>query len=223
MALLAPAVVLVAGCTGFALGEGTTTIGTPPYEQGSGTVASQSRTVDPFHAISAAQGVRVEIASGPTAVTVTTDDNLLGHVTTTVSDGVLTIDLTGSFQTHHAPKVVVAMATPPDGLAASTGATIDAKDLGGAALAVSSSTGATVHGAGKVDALRVSASTGATADLRDLQATTADVDVTTGSTARINVSGAVTGSCTTGSTVRLHGDATTTGLAVDQSSSLARE
>ena len=222
-AILALAGVLAAGCGGFAFGEGTTTVGTAPYEQGSGTVASESRTADPFHAISAAQGIRVELAIGSDAITVTTDDNLLAHVTTVVTDGVLVINVTGGFQTHHAPKVVVAMANPPDGLTASTGATIDARDLGGTTLAVGSSTGATVRGTGQVGALTVSAATGATADLRDLQASRAEVDVTTGSTVHVNASDAVSGTCSTGSTVRVHGEPSTSGLSVDQSSSMTKE
>jgi len=221
--MLAMLGILAAGCGGFALGEGTTTVGTPPYVQGSGTVASETRTADPFHAISAAQGIRVELASGPAAITVTTDDNLLPHVTTVVTDGVLVIDVSGGFQTHHAPKVVIATTTSPDALTASTGATIDARDLAGASLTVAASTGATVHGAGKVDALSVSAATGASADLRDVQASRAEVDVSTGSTVHVNASDAVTGTCSTGSTVRVRGGATTTGLSVDQSSSMTRE
>jgi putative autotransporter adhesin-like protein len=214
---------LVAGCGAFGIGEGTMTVGMAPYEQGSGTVASASRTADPFHAISAAQGVRVQLASGPDAITVTTDDNLLSHVTTVVTDGVLVVDVTGSFQTHHAPTVVVTTATPPDGLTASTGATIDARDLGGASLAIGSSTGATVRGTGQVDALNVSAATGASADLRDVRARSAEVNVTTGSTAHVNASDVVTGTCSTGSTVRVRGGAATSGLAVDQSSSVTHE
>lgn len=222
-AILALSGLLVAACGGFSLGEGTMTVGMAPYEQGSGTVASESRTADAFHAISVTQGIRVELASGPDAITVTTDDNLLSHVVTRVTDGVLVIDVTGSFQTHHAPRVVVATTTPPDALTASTGATIEARDLEGRTLAVGTSTGATIHATGHVDALTVSASTGASADLRDVQANRADVNVTTGSTAHVNASDAVAGSCTTGSTVRVHGDASTAGVAVDQSSTVTRE
>lgn len=222
-ASLTLAAVIATGCGGFAFGEGTMTVGSGPYEQGSGTVASESRSAGPFHAISASQGVRVELASGPDAITVTTDDNLLAHVTTVVSDGVLAVDVSGSFQTHHAPKVVVTMSAPPDGITASTGATIDARDLGGATLSVGSSTGASVHGTGQVDAIRVSAATGASADLRDVRASRAEVDVTTGSTAHVNASDVVTGTCSTGSTVRVHGGATTSGLDVDQSSSISHE
>jgi hypothetical protein len=222
-AVFALSLALVAGCSGLGSGLGTTTVGAPPYEQGSGTVASESRSVASFHGVSAAQGVRVELANGTPAITVTADDNVLSHVSTAVTDGILVVDVSGGFQTHQPPKVVIATTTPPDHLSASTGATIDAEGLTGSTLTVGASTGATVRGGGRVDALTLTAVGGATADLRNLEAKGAQVDVSTGSTAHVTARGSVTGSCSSGSTLRVHGDASTDGLAVDESSTMSRE
>jgi hypothetical protein len=223
LAALVVALALVAGCSAIRSGAGTTTIGQAPYEQGSGIAATESRSLDSFHGVSAAQGVQVEVSTGSPGITVSADDNLIDRISTRVADGVLVVDVSGSVQTRLPLKVVVSMATPPDRLSASTGATIDAESLAGPSLSVEASTGATVRGGGRVDDLRVTAVGGATADLRNVESARAEVDVNTGSTAHVNAGEAVTGSCSTGSTLRVHGAAPTSGVAVDTTSTLANE
>ncbi|HYM84948.1 MAG TPA: DUF2807 domain-containing protein [Candidatus Dormibacteraeota bacterium] len=202
---------------------GTTKVGSAPYEQGSGRLATASRTVGSFHAISAAQGVQVDVATGSPAITVTADDNLLPHVTTSVVDGVLVVDVAGSIETHHRLKVSIAAATAPDGLSASTGASVDSAVVASGALSVAASTGGQVHATGRVDSLTVTGAAGGSADLRDVEARVARIDLNAGSSAHVNVKEAVTGTCSAGATVVLRGKGSTAGLGVDRTSTLTHE
>jgi hypothetical protein len=216
------ALALVSGCAGFTLGSGTTTIGSAPYEEGSGTVANDTRTLEPFNAVSAAEGVQVELAAGDPSATVTADDNLLAHISTVVSNGVLAIDVSGSLRTSHPLRVVVHSPVLPDRLTASTGASIEARAVSGGSLRVEASTGAHVHCAGTADVLSVSASTGGSADLRDLRTTDARVDASTGSSIHVQANGSVTGSSTGGSSIHVHGGGSLEGIQKDASSSVDR-
>ncbi len=220
--LLTPIAVLalVAGCAGVLPGGATTTVGSAPYEEGSGNVASETRALEPFSAVSAAEGVQVELAAGDASATVTADDNLLGLVSTNVSDGVLAIDVSGSLRTNHPLRVVVHSPTLPDRLSASTGASIEAAAVSGASLRVDASTGGHVHCAGSVDALSVTASTGGTADLRDLRTTDASVDASTGSSIDVRATGVVSGSSSGGSSVHVRGGGSIEGVQRDPSSSV---
>jgi hypothetical protein len=214
---------LLAGCSGLVPGAGTTTVGSSPYVVGSGKVASDPRVVESFHAVSAAEGVRVEVAAGAPSVVVTADENLLDHVVTTVADGVLSVDVSGSVQTRNPMTVVVRMDVPPDGLSASTGASIDAAVASSSSLRVDASTGGRVHGTGTAEALTVAASTGATADLADLPATRVDVDASTGASIVVQTTGPVTGSATGGSSVRVRGGGSIDGIEHDTSSTVEHQ
>jgi hypothetical protein len=211
----------LAGCSGLGLDRSSTRIGSPPYVQGSGKVASQSRQVGAYHAVSASQGVRVNVATGSPGITVTAEDNLLSHITTEVVDGTLRVGVAGSIETHSPLEVSVVPDGIIDTLSASTGSTIDAESLDCGSLAVTASTGSTVRAGGRADAVDVRADTGSTADLRNVESMTATVDASTGSTIRVNASGSVTGDCVIGSTVAVHGAADTSGVSVDTSSTIS--
>ncbi len=210
---------LVSGCSGLLPGAGTT-VGSSPYEEGSGNLATETRAMDAFHGVSAAQGVQVEIAAGAPSVAVTADDNLLPHVATVVADGILSIDVTGSLRASHPLKVVVKMEAAPDGLTASTGASIEAPVPSTGSLRVSASTGAHVRCTGSVESLAVTASTGGTADLGGLQARTATVDVSAGSSVIVMATESVSGSATGGASVHVRGTGSTDGISHDVSSSV---
>ncbi len=216
--------VLVAGGACSALGGGGALhrVGSAPYDKGSGTVANEARTVAPFRAVSAAQGVTVFLTRGPTAVKVTADDNLLGHVTTEVHDGTLYVAIAGSVETNHELRADVA-APAVDAIRADTGATLDTEDLQGEGLQAAAGTGSTVRAGGRAATLDVTASTGSTVDLRNVEATSASVNVSLGSTAFVNVRDAVSGSCSGGSTLHVAGGATTSAVSADSSSTVARD
>lgn len=213
-------ILFVAGCS--ALGEGSvTSIGEGPYTEGSGKVATESRSVNAFHAVSASQGVIVFLKSGSAAsVAVTADDNLLPHVTTELRNGTLVVGVEGSIRTHNDLKVNIT-APSLDEIGASSGATIDGENLTGS-LTVRANSGATVRGGGSVDALDLSADAGATADLRNAEARAATVHVSAGSTAYVNAKESVGGSCLVGSTLHVKG-AASVDVSKDTSSTIKRD
>ncbi len=196
-------------------------VGSGPYEQGSGTVATETRPLADFHAVSATRGVTVFVSTGDSpAATVSADDNLLAHVITTVSDGTLVVAIEGDIETHSPLSVDVTTISPIDGLSADAGSTVDCEDLRPASLEVRASSGSTVRAGGQADMLVLKANTGSTVDLRNLEATEAQVDVSVGSTAHVNATDVVRGSCTMGSTLQLHGTPATLNVAADAGSSI---
>jgi hypothetical protein len=196
-------------------------VGSAPYLQGSGNATSETRQLGDFHAITATQGITVFVSGGDAATaTVSGDDNLLDHITTEVTDGTLVIAIDGSLETRNPLKVEVAAASPIDAIAADAGSTLDAEDLEVDSLEVRATSGSTVRGGGRTEALSVAATTGSTIDLRNVEATQAQVEVSVGSTAHVRATGAVSGSCTMGSTLQLYGPPATTDVASDAGSTV---
>lgn len=68
--------------------------GADPRLVGSGTLATETRDLAPFRAVSSELSFPVDIAVGaPQAVSITCDDDLLRHIVTTVRDGSLTLEV----------------------------------------------------------------------------------------------------------------------------------
>jgi len=196
-------------------------VGSAPYDQGSGTVASETRPLEDFHAVSAARGITVFVSTGDSpSATVSGDDNLLGHVTTNVLDGTLTVAIDGNVETHSPLTVDVTTVSAIDAISADAGSTVDSEDLAPASLEVRATSGSTVRGGGQTGSLVLTANSGSTVDLRNVEATEAQVDVSVGSTAHVNATEAVTGSCTTGSTLELHARPATVDVTSDAGSTV---
>ncbi len=69
------------------------------YIKGSGNVISETRELKTFHALDIGGAFEVKLKQGsPQSVTITSDDNLMPHITTKVKDGELEIDTKGSIQ-----------------------------------------------------------------------------------------------------------------------------
>jgi len=222
LAGLALPVVLAMSAGSCALSDGgSTKIGSAPYERGSGTLATETRELGSFHAVSASRGVRVSVSSGPSnAATVTADDNLLAHISTEVTTGELVITVDGSIDTSNPLKVEVTVASQVDSIAADTGASVDCEDLQPSSLVVRATSGASVRAGGRAASLELTADTGSTVDLRNVEVAEAQVTVTTGSTAHVHAMDSVRGTCMLGSTLRLHGSPGTLAVDADTSSTV---
>ncbi len=220
---VALSVVAVAACASIG-GQSLHRIGSAPYERGSGTAASETRTMDAFHAVSASQGVRVTVSAGSAAtVVVSGDDNLLAHITTEVRDGTLEIAISGSVETSQDLRAEVTAPGKIDAISVGSGATLDTDDLQAAALTVDVSSGATLRAGGTAQSLDLSVDSGSTADLRDVTATSGQVRLVAGSTAYVHVTGEAHGSCLVGSTLHVRGAPGTLDVEADVSSSVLRE
>jgi hypothetical protein len=76
--------------------------------RGSGVAASETRTLPPFTAVELAGSNNVTVQVGaPQSVVVHADDNLIGHVRTTVNSGAIVIETTGSISPRAPMRVSV--------------------------------------------------------------------------------------------------------------------
>jgi hypothetical protein len=224
-ALLVAAAIATTGCGRVVINNSssTTTIGSAPYTEGSGNVATETRPLDAFHAISVDNGMTVFVKRGDApSVAVTADDNLVSMISTTVENGTLVVTVQGSLTTH-SPMRVDVTAAALDSVDQNGGTTVDVEDLSVERLTASVSGGSTLRAGGKVATLLLTAQSGSTADLRNVEAGTVQVSVRAGSTARVNAGDSITGECTTGSTLRVSGSASTAGVSADSGSTVTRE
>ena len=80
----------------------------PSSVRGSGVAASETRTLPSFKAVELAGSSKVTVQVGARqSVVVQADDNLVGHVRTTVHSGALVIETTGRFSTRVPMRVSV--------------------------------------------------------------------------------------------------------------------
>lgn len=80
--------------------------------RGSGAATSETRSLPEFTGLELAGSNRVTVQVGaPQSVTVHADDNLIGHVSTTVRSGTLVIDTSGSISTRTPMRVSVVVPT----------------------------------------------------------------------------------------------------------------
>jgi putative autotransporter adhesin-like protein len=207
--------------TGCVANGGFTRIGSPPYDRGSGTPATEHRTLAAFHAIDAAQAIHVVVVTGPSdEATVRFDDNLLGHVETVVENGTLHIRMAGNVETQLTPQVDVIAAAGLDRIAADSAASVEARDLVVDALAVHATSAGTVRLTGQAAKLDLSLDTAAVAELGELAVTDASVRLATASRATIRAAGSVSGSCLVASSLELVGSPRTQTVSADATSTI---
>ena len=174
IALLAGLVLTVAGCRWGGI-------------LGNGHIVTDTRAVSDFDEIEANGGFQVEWRAGAPSLSITTDENLLRHITTENVDHRLRIHSGGNlWPTHH---IDVAISSPKRSGAKLTGAArLTANQLSGPAFAVESTGAATIHLDGNVDDL-VTDMTGASKLVADsLQTKTTTISSTGASHAEVAVS-----------------------------------
>jgi hypothetical protein len=202
----------------------TTTIGSAPYTEGSGKVATQTRNINSFHAISVENGLTVFVKQGSAAsASVTSDDNLVGMIATDVQDGTLRIRVSGSLTTHNQLKVDVTSAAAIDYVSQTGGSTVDVEDLSSDNLTASVEGGSTLRAGGRTANLQLTADGGSTADLRNVEAESARVRVDGGSTAFVQARKAITGACHGGSTLEVSGSAGPDSVEKDTGSTVVKD
>ena len=195
--------------------------------RGSGHVVREQRTVAAFSGIEAHGGVHVTLETGPQAVEVETDDNLIGLFETRVEDGRLKLEFQ-DFSHVWSAEVTVRVSTPEiTYLSASGGSDIRAELSPVQALELSASGGAVVRANGiQVSTLTASGSggsrlqlAGSTGDLQlkmsggtrvkaaKLTAQSVKVSGSGGCTADVRAMGSIRGSLSGGCGIHLSGGA----------------
>lgn len=145
--------------------------------RGNGVIKSDVRTVAAFSKIDAGGYYQLEWQPGPPSLTVTTDENLLNHVTTRVEGEQLKIGLDGAIAPSEGIKVVV---TSPELTTVELSGAVEftAKPLAGAKFSLDTSGAAKVTLAGKVNRLLANLTGASKLVAADLQAEDVELSVT---------------------------------------------
>ncbi len=191
---------------------------------GSGKEVTQVREVGAFKRLQVQGGIQATVTQGARAVSITTDDNLIGLIETRVEGDVLIIrtkegtsiasstglraaisnDVLEGVQAGGGSSVRgPATAASAWKAEATGGSTITLTGLSSTTATLAASGGSTLTIAGSVTDLTVTAAGGSTGNLTDLSATRITLDVGGGSTVKLGSAESVTGSASGGSTVTI--------------------
>ncbi|HEX4665487.1 MAG TPA: DUF2807 domain-containing protein [Chthoniobacterales bacterium] len=152
--------------------------------RGNGRITTESRPVNAFTRVDAGGFYKIEWRPGAPSCRVTTDENLLPYIRTTMEGDLLKLDL----KERVAPtsEIKVALSSPSlDGASLSGAVQFDASSLGGATFALETSGASKVTLAGKVNRLLASL-TGAS-KLRATGLAAADVELSVTGAGRADV------------------------------------
>jgi len=161
-----------------------------PTHVGSGTVASELRSLPAFQRISVAGRAELFVRTGPEhRVQVSFDDNLLEFVETGVEHGQLAIELAGParYKTREPLRVDVVLPRL-EGLAAAGSTRVEAEEIDAERLEVSLAGSGRMRLAGRARDLSVSIAGSGDLDLRDLAASQAEVSITGSGDVRLQAS-----------------------------------
>jgi len=171
---LLPGLLLIAGCRVGGI-------------MGNGHIVTDTRSVADFSEIEAAGGFQIEWRSGSPSVTITTDQNLLQHITAENEDHRLRLHSHGNIWSSHGIKV--AISSPTRAGAKLTGAAkLTANQLSGHSFAVESTGAAKIHLDGNVDDLVTDMTGASKLEADSLQTKTTEISSTGASKAEVAVS-----------------------------------
>ena len=142
--------------------------------RGNGNIKTESRPMTAFTRVEAGGFYELEWHPGAPSFSLTTDENLLAHIQTSVEGDLLKIKMQHSLAPTDAIKIVITSPTLT-GASFSGALTFDATQLSGGTFALETSGAAKVTLAGKVDRLLASL-TGAS-KLQAAELSTADVEL----------------------------------------------
>jgi Putative auto-transporter adhesin, head GIN domain len=154
---------------------------------GNGHIVTDTRPVADFSEIEANGGFQIEWRSGPPSLTITTDQNLLQHITSENEDHRLRLHSSGNIWSSHGIKVAISSSTR-SGAKLTGAARLTANQLSGHNFAVESTGAAKVHLDGSVDDLVTDMTGASKLEADSLQTKTAEISSTGASHAEVAVS-----------------------------------
>ncbi|HWY39931.1 MAG TPA: head GIN domain-containing protein [Chthoniobacterales bacterium] len=154
---------------------------------GNGHIVTDTRPVADFSEIEANGGFQIEWRSGPPSLTITTDQNLLQHITSENEDHRLRLHSHGNIWSSHGIKVAISSSTR-SGAKLTGAARLTANQLSGHNFAVESTGAARVHLDGSVDDLVTDMTGASRLEADSLQTKTAEISSTGASRAEVAVS-----------------------------------
>lgn len=155
----AAAGVLAAGCGITSFGSGI---------KGSGVEKTEKRSLGAFHAVTFGGFGEITVTRGPsTSVSITTDDNLLSHVKTSVKQGNLSIDMENMSPT----RLKIAIVTPNlDAFNLSGAGSVVCKDIDSKEFRLRASGAGSFVLAGKSDSVQLNLSGAGSVEAEELKA-----------------------------------------------------
>ncbi len=176
-----------------------------PAIQGSGVSKTEKRDVGNFGRIDASGAVQLEYTAGPAApVEVTTDDNLLPLLITTVEGDTLKVYMKSNTSTKVGTKVKVSAPSLKQ-LTLSGACTGTLHGLDSKALKLDANGASHITATGKADRLEIDASGASGIDTRDLTARSVHVSASGASTANVRADQELNANASGASTVHYKG------------------
>ena len=163
--------------------------------RGNGNIKTESRPVTAFTRIDAGGFYKLEWRPGAPSFSLTTDENLLSHIETSVSGDVLKIEMHDSIAPTHGIKIAI---TSPSLAGASLSGAVEfnAAPISGATFALETSGAAQVSLAGKVNRLLASLTGASKLKAADLPADDVELSVTGAGKADVTASNLLRASIT---------------------------
>lgn len=177
-----------------------------PGIPGSGILQTEVRPATPFDQIEVGgiSNVQVIVGEQP-SVTVATDDNLLAHVETTVTDGTLKVRTRGAI--HPRSGLNVHVTVPQlNSLRVSGAGEVQAHGISGDAVEMTISGAGSLTADGSVRHLRARVSGAGSADLQDLIAQSANVGVSGAGDAKVHALEALTANASGAGDITCYGN-----------------
>ena len=163
--------------------------------RGNGNIKTEPRPVTAFTRIDAGGFYELEWHPGPPSFSLTTDENLLSHIKTSVAGDLLKIEMQGSIAPTHGIKMAI---TSPSltGASLSGAVELNAAQISGATFALETSGAAKVTLAGKVNRLLASLTGASKLKAADLPADDVELSVTGAGKADVTASNLLRASIT---------------------------
>ncbi len=159
-----------------------------------------------FDDVSASAGVRVILKQGPFAISAEEPNGKFGNLKIEVKDGELHIGRKGMNFGSNGPRYTVTVTAPEyDEVSASSGSSIEGRELRFGDLGVEVSSGASLQLAGTCRKLEADISSGASFDGGSLRCESASVDASSGASADVYATARASGEASSGASVRVHG------------------
>lgn len=219
-------------------------LGCGHYVTGSGKAVDVTRDVGAFSAIEIDDSIQTEVTVGPAvSVRLHTDDNVAPLVATTVTDGVLVVQLPSATNVSSNIGIHVTITVPtltsvdangasqvrvsgnaagPRSLLASGSSDVTATGIAVPTLVVDASGSSTISASGVAPDLELEASGASHLALASVAADRAHLDVSGASEATVSVAIAIRGDVSGASHLYVHGNASTTDVDVSGASTLDR-
>jgi hypothetical protein len=153
---------------------------------GSGTMATDTRSVRDFHAIDVSGAMNVNVCAGAEYhVEIQGDDNIVKYVETKVEDGTLEIGMRDGFIYNNGKMRATIVLPCIDGIEVSGACTVNAQDVKSPSFKVDISGASHVNIAGESEKLECELSGACTLAANGLKASSVDIDCSGASTAHV--------------------------------------